>query len=39
MAAAVVVSPEKRKKVLKVLFVSLLLDLVSRIHVCTLGRS
>ena len=32
--AAVVITPERRKQVLKVLFISLLLDLVSRIDHC-----
>ena len=32
--AAVAVSPERRKQVLKVLFISLLLDLVSRVDHC-----
>jgi hypothetical protein len=32
--AAVAVTPERRKQVLKVLFISLLLDLVSRVHHC-----
>lgn len=34
MAQAVVITPERRKQVLKVLFISLLLDLVSRVDHC-----
>lgn len=34
MAQAVVITPERRKQVLKVLFISLLLDLVSRVVHC-----